>query len=163
MSNNKNKIINPINHDIIKTLNITIIFTNPLNNNETITHREVISGIPQTQMCNKPFGWETKTIIELNYNGSLIKKDLTIYHILFRCTNKYESIYNFGSINKAEVLGPIIGCDPNKKNKKPNHNSKGMEFKTRSTLILDDKSEFTYTIKFKILKPIKCIDIFNLL
>ena len=31
-----------------------------------------------------------------------------------------------------------------------------MDFKTRTTLILEDKSEFTYTIKFKILKPEKC-------
>ncbi len=149
-----------IDETIIKTLNITIIFTNPENNNDIIIHREIINGIPQTKMCNKPFGWESKTIIELDYNGTLIKKDLTIFYVVFRCTSKYESIYNFDN-NKATLPGPIIGCDPNKKSHRPNKNAKGMEFKTRTTLILEDESEFTYTIKFKILKPEKCSDILS--
>ena len=155
---NKNK-TKQLDESMIKTLNITCIFTSP-SNNEVITHKEVINGVSQTKMCNKPFGWESKTIIELDYNGTLIKKDLTIFYVVFRCTSKYESIYNLES-NKAEFTGPIIGCDPNKKNKNPNKVSKGMDFKTRTTLILEDKSEFTYTIKFKILKPEKCYDILS--
>ena len=153
---NKNK--KTISKDILETLNITLIFTNPLNNTETITHREIINGVPQKKRCNKPFGWDSKTIIELNYNGTIIKKDLTIYYIIVRCTSKYQRTFIIEN-NKGEHTGPIIGCDPNKKTTKPNHSAKGMDFKTRTNIILEDGSEYTYTIKFKILSPCKCSNI----
>lgn len=152
--NNKDKLLEKPEIGI-KSLNITIVFTDPENKENFIQHKEVINGVASESFFRKPFGWLSETIISYNGDGIYEKKEDTYIHMFFK--KKVGTYHCLRQIlgGQDRINGIIVGAE--KENEEPNPHSKLIsKFSTQVSLSFLDNQKLEYTVNFDIENPQYC-------
>lgn len=140
----------------IDSLNVSIIFSDPENKDQIITHKEVVNGCPSKESFRKPFGWTSETIINYNSDGDYYKTDITSIHMFITKEVNTKKHHRCIVNGHDRISGVIVGTD--KEGQRPNpHSRLGLlKLSTKVLLTFSDQQKLEYQVTYSINEPTQC-------
>lgn len=140
----------------IRSLNVTLIFSDPEDINSQIIHKEVIDGVPSKSVFKKPFGWNSTTVIKYNGDCEYEKEEVTYMNMFVKkkvdCKKYQRNIVN--CYDKIDC----IRVGSNREDGQPDPTSKmGMlTFSTKVSFLFPENQHLGYEVQFVIKDPEEC-------
>ena len=140
----------------IRSLNVTLIFSDPKDINSQIIHKEVIDGVPSKSVFKKPFGWNSTTVIKYNGDCEYEKEEVTYMNMFVKkkvdCKKYQRNIVNcYDKIDSIRV-------GSNREDGQPDPTSKMgiLTFSTKVSFLFPENQHLGYEVQFVIKDPEEC-------